>query len=163
MAGCDRGIGTHGGGASQQPGYCSASDNCFRCFHTLPFVSLDDHWLPPRLRFIRGVTTRQHPLRFVSASAYKEEANPALIYSTISSRSLPKIVKISLGWYRWFTSRTMAKVSEASGLPAITTCLGVDRHASRVTSLWDREDDRRSWNRGSRILPPSSRSPPVLN
>src|SRR5215470_62200 len=30
-----RGVGSHGGGASQQPGNCGASDDCFRRFHVL--------------------------------------------------------------------------------------------------------------------------------
>ena len=33
-------------------------------------------------------------------------------------------IKISFGSYRWLTSRRIAKVSAASGLPAMATCLG---------------------------------------
>src|SRR5260221_180627 len=58
-------------------------------------------------------------------------------------------IKISFGWYRWLTSCRSAKVSEASGLPAITTCLGVDSAASRATSICAREEgdcDNCGWN-----------------
>src|SRR6516225_8837970 len=55
---------------------------------------------------------------------------------------------ISFGWYRLLTSCKSASVSKASGLPAITTCLGEDADASRATSISGREDgDRDNWTR----------------